>query len=249
MPYVRREIDLFLTALSFMTRFGRASLCDVEMLSQSVRYFGLVGFAVGAVQTACAACAVHFLPNIPLAGGWAWLCAGFWATRGLHWDAVSDMGDALGSGAEGEKFRSILKDSRMGAFGGMSLLLTFSCVLLCAGSLCGQKAWAVLLCAPAWGRSLGVVLAAAAHSASGKGLGSMACSGASPLCGVVHCAAAVLLSCICFTWHISVLLCAAGGLLVWYLRKTGMRHGGVNGDFLGACMQWGECCALAAACL
>ncbi|MBQ9882423.1 MAG: adenosylcobinamide-GDP ribazoletransferase [Synergistes sp.] len=69
----------------------------------------IVSFAGGRSQvSAWAAAAVYFL------AGWS-----------LHLDGWGDLWDGIGSGRRGEALREIMKDSRLGSFGGASLVLAF----------------------------------------------------------------------------------------------------------------------------
>ena len=99
-------------------------------------FFAPVGLVLGALCTAAAFLClwVFEAPDTGFAGrclvaalaAWAWILCEVWATRGLHWDGLSDLGDAVSSGASGERFWAVLRDSRLGAFGALHLLVAFS---------------------------------------------------------------------------------------------------------------------------
>ena len=249
LEFCRREWTSLLTALAFLTRLGPARCLDAAALSRAVRYYPVAGLAAGVAQTLPAAVLMLAHPAWGAGAAWLYVAAGFAVTRGLHWDAVADMGDAWGSGASGPAFWRILKDSRMGAYGAMSLLLTFSLELLCAAVLCAAADWGALCLAPAWGRACGVILAGSAAPHAAGSLGALACTGAG---GAVRafwlalglCAAVLLLPPVPAVSLVLASLALAGGL-----HRLARRQGGLNGDFLGAAMLWGECLALCAACL
>ncbi len=251
MAFCRKEGAALLTALAFLSRLAPACRLEISALSASVRYFAVAGLCIGAVQVAAPALLLCWRPDLPLFAAWLYVAGGFVVTRGLHWDAVADMGDAWGSGAEGEAFWRVLKDSRMGAYGGMSLLLTFSLLACCVFMLCAAGNWLALALAPAWGRLCGTLLAGAAapRSAAQVSLGGMACAGATrPVCWV----SAVLGGLAVFCWlppPAALALCVCSAVLGGALRGLAVRQGGLNGDFLGAGILWCECLALCAACL
>ena len=89
----------------------------------------------------------HRAPAEPLLcaalAAWLWMALEAWSTRGLHWDGLADLGDASGSGAQGERFWAILRDSRLGAFGALHLLLAFGGMWLtvCWHIKAGQWVW------------------------------------------------------------------------------------------------------------
>ena len=238
-------------ALAFLSRLCPPHESSAEALTESVPFFPAAGLVLGCVITAAAFLASLLFggssPNDPTAAlicGWLWLLIEAWATRGLHWDGLADVGDALGSGARGERFRAIMKDSRLGAFGALTILFCASGQALCAARHVAQGHWAVLVLAPVWAR-LGILWLAAqapAHPASALGtlvsaaacrrlflysiaLG-MLCVAILPACGV--------------SWKCMAVLAAAQLLLTLRLAGTARRNGGVSGDMMGAAAECGQ---------
>jgi adenosylcobinamide-GDP ribazoletransferase len=113
----------FLQALSFLTILptGRNIPVDEKSLARSMAFFPLVGLVIGLFLAIG-----HYLfylilpPSISL-----WLILGLLAllTRGLHLDGFADTMDGLASGGTREKILEVMKDSRIGAFGVISLIL------------------------------------------------------------------------------------------------------------------------------
>lgn len=230
-------------------------------------WFVPVGLALGAVWTLAAlggasmagpaaGAASGFWAQGMLAG-WIWLLLSVWTTCGLHWDGLADLGDAEGSGARGDSFRRILRDSRLGAFGALRLLLVFGGQWLAAswhaalvfGGAGGAWAQALpLVLAPAWGRGVAVLLAHAAPAWDAASLGGMACAGANPrlragclLAGVAVAGLLVLLG--MSPWR-ALLLLAAQGFLLRRVAALARREGGLSGDFFGAAIEEGTLCFL-----
>ena len=90
-------------------------------LGRSGVYFPLVGFCLGGLLIAAWQLFTAFLPaNIA-----AVLIVILWAalTGGLHLDGLSDCGDGLLAAVSPERRLEILKDSRIGAFGAITLIL------------------------------------------------------------------------------------------------------------------------------
>ena len=154
----------FHDALAFLTRLAppRPS-CTAASLSAAMPFFAPVGLVIGALCTLAAFAALWAFdkPTYGVAGNivaaalaaWAWMVCEIWSTRGLHWDGLSDLGDAVGSGAEGERFWTILRDSRLGAFGALHMLVAFSGLWLSLVGHLVQGQWIALVLAPAWGRA------------------------------------------------------------------------------------------------
>jgi len=113
----------FLRALSFLTILpvGQIRLSGEKELAHSMAFFPLVGLVVGLLLTAGYYLFSLFLPkSITL-----WLILGLLVllTRGLHLDGFADTMDGLASGGSKEKILEVMRDSRIGAFGVISLIL------------------------------------------------------------------------------------------------------------------------------
>lgn len=122
----------YLLALQFFTRIpvtGR--LADwvgfsPTMLRASAGHFPGVGWLVGALVAVFTALLLAALPG----GGFAPLVAavwgtafGVWLTGAFHEDGLADVADGLGGSAQRERALIIMKDSRVGAFGAIAVVL------------------------------------------------------------------------------------------------------------------------------
>ena len=137
----------YLLAIQFFTRIpitGR--LADwvgfsPEMLRASAAHFPGVGVVVGAVAAAVFALLQTLLPDTPftpLVAAVFSTIATVLLTGGFHEDGLADVADGLGGSLERERALDIMKDSRVGAFGAMALVLVLLCkvaLLALLGSL------------------------------------------------------------------------------------------------------------------
>jgi len=117
------ELRLFLTALQFFTRVpvpGWVGWSPAQ-LNASARHFPTVGWLVGAVCGAVLAGAGWLWP--PLVAAPLAIAAGVWMTGGFHEDGLADSCDGFGGGRERDHVLAIMKDSRIGSYGAIALVL------------------------------------------------------------------------------------------------------------------------------
>ena len=129
---LRRELHEFLTALMFFTRIPCPSWVDhsPEILNRARKYFPLIGWIVGGLAALVFWLAALVLPlSVAVVLSTA---AGIWVTGAFHEDGFADVCDGFGGGYSKEAILRIMKDSRVGAFGmlGMILLLLLKLAML-----------------------------------------------------------------------------------------------------------------------
>ncbi|KQP23274.1 adenosylcobinamide-GDP ribazoletransferase [Pseudorhodoferax sp. Leaf267] len=122
----------FLLALQFFTRVpvtGRLAAWvgfSPTMLRSAAAHFPGVGWLVAGVACAVAAVLWHALPvggQAPLAVAALSTVATVLLTGGFHEDGLADVADGLGGSQDRARALEIMKDSRIGAFGAMALVL------------------------------------------------------------------------------------------------------------------------------
>lgn len=109
-------------SLSFLTRLPVQAAPNPLPLAQAMWAFPLVGAAVGAlVAIMLAALAGLGLP--PLTAAALALAAALLLTGALHEDGLADMADGFGGGATRERKLAIMRDSRIGTYGVLALVV------------------------------------------------------------------------------------------------------------------------------
>ena len=235
----------FRTALAFLTRLpGGTHPEDQAGLTRSVGWFPAVGIAIGAIGAAVYVGASE-LVNPLTAAVLAFIVTAL-ATGGFHEDGLADSVDALAGGWTVERRLEILKDSRHGTFGVLSLVLISLLKVSALAPLSGWDAALTLVCAHSLGRAGAVGLMALAPTARQDGLGADYTRTLSPGIALFGVVVGVATAVVAFgAWApVPVAAVAAGSALVglWAWRKIG----GVSGDLLGAAEQVGEAAVLIA---
>ena len=116
-------LEAFLIGLQFLTRIFvvKQSVWTEKSFGESVKYFPAVGAVLGII---CAGVVGTInLLHLPLLTGAIGFATLIILTGGIHCDGLMDSADGLFSGREREKILEIMKDSRAGSFGVVSMIL------------------------------------------------------------------------------------------------------------------------------
>ena len=127
-----RFIRHYLLALQFFTRIpvtGRLAAWvgfSPAMLRASAAHFPGVGWVIGSLTALCFFAVMSALPPLPAS---AWVAAALSTvfsillTGAFHEDGLADTADGLGGGLTRERALDIMKDSRVGAYGAIALVM------------------------------------------------------------------------------------------------------------------------------
>ncbi|MCC9138206.1 adenosylcobinamide-GDP ribazoletransferase [Pontibacter silvestris] len=120
---MKRELNVFLTAIMFYTRLPCPGWVGHEdsLLNQSTRYLPVVGWVVG-----CIAAFTFLAGNIlfgPSLGILLSMVTSVITTGAFHEDGFADTCDGFGGGWTKERILEIMKDSRVGTYGVVGLIL------------------------------------------------------------------------------------------------------------------------------
>ena len=211
--------------------------------ARAMAAYPLVGLCLGVALTLASNLLQSVLPPLVAAA----LIVLTWAvlTGGLHLDGWADCCDALPATVTRERRLEILKDPRLGSFGGIGLVLLLMCKFAAIASL--PQASAALILAPTLGRWAIVNVAAAFPLARSDGMAA-------------HFRAGLSRRELTWVTLTTALVCGAvgwGGLLAFVVsaftaalmgRWATSRLGGVTGDVYGATCELVEAVVLVLAC-
>ncbi|MCH7344511.1 adenosylcobinamide-GDP ribazoletransferase [Pelomonas sp. CA6] len=251
------QIRLFFTALQFFTRLPvpRWVGYEPQWLQQCARYFPLVGLVVGGLSAAVLWAALQAFPATVAVG--LSMAASIWITGGFHEDGLADSADGLGGGLTREKALLIMKDSRIGSYGALALILVLglkACTLVSLADTDPQLALLALVwshmasrAAPVW-LMQSLPYAGDAEHAKAKPLATQI-SGPGLLLALGWVLGAALLGGWLMPENVPLLIGAAivaAGLTFYMQALLERRLGGYTGDNLGATQQVVELGALLA---
>lgn len=123
---IKNEGIYFGTALMFFTRIPipfQLPYSD-ELMNKSQKHYASVGLVVGLINAACIYLLTYLFPMelaVLLTMGISILTTG-----GFHEDGFIDVCDSFGGGYGKEKILTIMKDSRVGAYGVLGMLVLFA---------------------------------------------------------------------------------------------------------------------------
>ncbi|MEJ2717754.1 MAG: adenosylcobinamide-GDP ribazoletransferase [Deltaproteobacteria bacterium] len=232
-------------AFTFLTPFRVRTLAQAGLydVARSAWAFPLVGAAIGLGLVLAHLVLAGLLPPFLAAV----LVVGLWVafTGGLHLDGWADCWDALPAAVPPERRLEILKDSRIGTYGvvGLVLLLAVKAAAIASRDL----PLTALFLAPIVGRAAMVICA---HGAFHRGEG-MAAQFISGLDKRTVTWAAVLGLCPALiaglTGIVAVVAACLGGF--WFIRFAESKLNAINGDVIGAVCELSEALVLVVACV
>ena len=227
--------NTFPLALTFLTKvpWPRALQAESRDLARALFWFPWVGALLG---LAFLGVWQGFSRVLPLPAAAALLvCFTVFVTGGLHLDGLADTVDGLGGGQTPEERRRIMKDSRVGAFGVLSLILVLL-VKFAFFLAAGEQGWRYeFILFPVLSRWGMVFLAYLSDYARPEGgLGQAMTTGVSLRTTAGAGVSALLLAVLVLGLKGLVLWAGAGAVI--YLLSLYFRQelGGVTGDVLGA---------------
>jgi adenosylcobinamide-GDP ribazoletransferase len=240
---LRRHLGEFGSAVALLTRLPVPAALRPD-LARSVWAWPLVGAAVGALGGGVYWLARALAIPMPLATFWA-LAAMLALTGGFHEDGLADTADGFGGGATRERKLAIMRDSRIGSFGVLALVLSLAIRASATIALADRaRVAAALIVAAALGRAAMAGIPLLLPPARPDGLGAAvrrpSWAGTATALALAGVTAFLLLppAPAALAGVAAVVACCGLGLL------ARAQIGGYTGDVLGAGEQVVECVVL-----
>ncbi len=233
-----RAVAGLLVAARYLTvvPLGRGSVRDGDP-GRSAAWFPVVGLGIGLAVLAGERIAVEIFPVL-LA---ALLAVTVWKllTGGLHLDGLADCLDGL-AGEDATQRIGIMRDSRIGTFGVVGLILFLLLEVVAVAELPPPLRGRTLLVAPAVGRVMPPLLARWFPAARPEGQGAAFSASVPPWAVPVALATAAVVALAVLGPIGLAALAAAAVIALAFARFMARRLGGVTGDVLGAAVETAE---------
>lgn len=249
-------MNSFLIGLQFLTRITvvKQSVWTEQSFGESVRYFPAVGAILGIICAVVTGILNSFTEgNVPLFTGAFSFALMIILTGGIHCDGLMDSADGLFSGRERDKMLEIMKDSRAGSFGVLSMILVAAIDVSSLAELAKVSTWwlcTAIYSAPIIGRLMMVITIGMFPYARAEGMGkAFALFTTRQTILFASLETLLLLLPLCFV-SIIFFLCAVSAILMtfvitWLVASFATaKLGGVTGDIYGAVTMMAEMFAL-----
>ena len=227
-------------ALMLLTRLPAGHLSHLPSMGQSAWAFPIVGLVVGAIAAGVMTISSGLNPH--LAAGLT-VAMTVLITGGLHEDGLADLADGFGGGRDRARKLEIMRDSRIGSYGTLALIIVLGLRVQALAIVIGQGSafWGLIAIEAASRAGLPLVLRALpAARADGLGHGAAQVSW-----GRVVLALGLGLGSLCLIGGMAAIwIAVAISLIVAAISVLALRQiGGQTGDVLGAMQALSSCAA------
>ena len=244
-----------LAAVSFLTRLPtpRNLIFEAGDVGRATIFFPLVGALIGLIQIVAlqlfpAAARENTLKAVLIAA--LLVVVSVFVTGALHLDGLADMADGFGGGRDKARTLEIMRDSLIGSYGAVGLILLLILKITAIAALLeNAAAWKFLIVAPAVGRWATVPLGKFlpyARKSGGLGQSITDFVGWNEVAGASVLTAIFLFGLL--DWrNAAILWMVAVSITVFIGRLCRRKIGGITGDTMGANTEICETAILLAA--
>jgi adenosylcobinamide-GDP ribazoletransferase len=217
------------------------SFSSADAIGRAAPWFPVIGLAIGLVLAVMDRVTQVIFPLL-LAG---LLTVAVWKllTGGLHLDGLADCLDGLG-GRDAEQRLAIMRDSRIGAFGALGLILFLLLEIAALSEMPSGVRARALLVVPAVARATPPLLARLFPPAKQEGLGAAFGAGVGALAAPIALAIALVVAIVALRGLGIVVVVAAVVSALAVTRFFAARVSGFTGDVLGAAIEIAELAGL-----
>jgi adenosylcobinamide-GDP ribazoletransferase len=212
---------------------------------RSAGWYPLVGVLIGGIAAGVYDAGLQIFP--PLIAAVLSVVVWIGLTGGLHLDGVADCCDGMLHASTRERRLEIMKDPRLGTFGGIGLSLAILLKITCVVSLPIPLVWIALPLAAATGRWI-LLSAGKQKMARPGGMGADFALGLSQAAFIP--ASLMMVALLCLAGWIGLIAFLLSTGIAWLIiRLANSRLGGLTGDVFGLLVEASEIVVLLIFCL
>ena len=233
-------MNIFFNALLYYSRIRvpKSVVCNEHTLNEAYRYLPLVGIIVGTFASV-----VAYVMNLFVSDVVAILAAMgtmILLTGGLHEDGIADFADGFGAGHDKDAILRIMKDSHIGTYGVLALIMALMSRYLLLDGI-GNNITPALIVAQGASKVSALTIIYTSNYVLRNGAKSQHSVLGLSTKNLIIGAAIGLLPIFFFGWQTFVAYVTAAALLCFLFRRYIMKWiGGYTGDTLGAVILLSE---------
>jgi len=228
----------FFNTLGFLTRLAPARIIPEEEMNRCMAYMPAVGLALGAIVVL--PFAFGLFSSTPWVQAWLMVILSIYLTRGLHFDGLADVCDAVTTHTDADKFWEVIKDSRSGAFGIIGLVMLLGGQIILFHEMIAVGAYAAIIWAFILGRAGCIGLGYLVRHLTRPGLGKLYIDGATLPVALLAWTATFVLGIFMAGPIATIAAMIIASCALFMLYQLAEHVGGANGDFLGCAILLGE---------
>ncbi|MEI7596711.1 MAG: adenosylcobinamide-GDP ribazoletransferase [Bacteroidota bacterium] len=238
---IKQELKVLFTAIMFYSRIPVPKIeYPDELLNKATRYFPFVGIIVGAIGAL-----TFVISHLVLSTNISVLAAMIsmiMATGAFHEDAISDFCDGFGGGYTKEKILDIMKDSRIGTYGAVAIVMLLLSKFFLLSEIDTAKMPIILISAHALSRLSTIVMIYSSNYVRFDNNSKAKPIGQKHSFSTIVIASIFGLTPLCFlpTIYIPFILVILLILFVYFRYYVHKIIGGYTGDVLGTLQQLSE---------
>ncbi len=227
---------MFYTCIPVGSKIGFSS----EMLNKSTRYFPFIGVIVGGIGAVIFWLSSFILPfQVAIALSMTFT---IFITKAFHEDGFADFCDGFGGGYTSDRILEIMKDSRIGTYGAVGLVMLLLTKFMSLSSLKALEIPLIIICGHSFSRLLPVCMIYTSIYVRKDALSkSKAIGKKGSVISLLTATFFGLIPLIFLPWQAIAIIAVLSVFLFiifrWYAKR---KIGGYTGDVLGALQQLTE---------
>lgn len=233
-----KKLRQWVLAMQFLTRIpitNKSMPAEPEDFKGAMCFFTFIGLIIGGFTWLLFKLGAFI---DPLLGALLATVGGIWITGGIHLDGLSDIFDGFGANRDAKRTLEIMKDSHIGTFGVVALMIDFAYHFI--GFYLLKETPELIILVPISGK-LGICFLCLIGKSISKGLGALWIKNISPVGFLFNLAIFSGMGLIFMKWNKVVLGLGLILIMVSLLnKKFTNKLEGLNGDCLGATQQMVE---------